>query len=240
MLQREKHEMILSKILFDLMKHPALKGLLGFKGGTACYFLYNLPRFSTDLDFTLIEVSKEKVIYEAVLEVLRPYGQVKQSFDKRWTLFFLLSYEEESHNIKVELSKRRYPDDRFELKQYMGLPLWVMEKPVMAAHKLVAVTDRLRMVNRDLFDVHFFLKNHWPIDASTVKFRTGKELSSYLKSLARVLRTNPPKQLLDGIGELIDEKQKKWVKTNLVEELLYFLELRAKAIFDEGSGTDLN
>lgn len=229
MLQREKHEMILSQILFDLTKKPALKGLLGFKGGTACYFLHHLPRFSTDLDFTLIEISQEKVIYEAVLEVLRPYGQVKQSYEKRWTLFFLLSYEAESHNIKVELSKRKYPNDRFELKQYMGLPLWVMEKPVMAAHKLVAVTDRRQMVNRDLFDVHFFLKNHWPIDATTVEFRTGKKLSQYLKSLASGLRTKPPKHLLDGIGELIDEKQKQWIKTNLMEELLYLLELRAKA-----------
>lgn len=227
MLQRQRHETILGQVLFDMATHPHLKGHLGFKGGTACYFLCQLPRFSTDLDFTMTESFQEKLIYDAVIEILKPYGQVKQSQEKRWTLFFLLSYEEHSHNLKVEISKRRYPDDRFELKQYLGVPLLVMERSVMAAHKLVAVTDRSQMLNRDLFDAHFFLKNQWPIDAPTVKYRTGKELPQYLKNLADTIRKKPPKHLLDGIGELIDEKQKQWVKTKLLDELLFLLEQRA-------------
>jgi predicted nucleotidyltransferase component of viral defense system len=28
--------------------------ILGFKGGTLAYFLYGLPRFSTDLDFDIL------------------------------------------------------------------------------------------------------------------------------------------------------------------------------------------
>jgi len=228
MLQREQHESNLSRILFDLTRHPRLSPFLGFKGGTACYFLYQLPRFSTDLDFTLTKECSGKEILDPILEILKAYGQIKESHEKRWTFFFLLSYAKESHNIKIEISKRKYPNDRFELKQYLGVPLLVMEKPVMAAHKLVAITDRSQMMNRDLFDAHFFLKNEWPIDAATVEYRTQKKLPEYLKHLLKMLRKNPPKHLLDGIGELIDEKQKLWVKNHLLEELLFLLELRLK------------
>ena len=228
MLQREKHEEKLSKILFDLTQHPSLGRLLGFKGGTACYFLYALPRFSTDLDFTLTEDSAGKDIHGWVPEILKEYGQIKQSYEKQWTFFYLLSYETTSHNIKVEISKRKYPHDRFELKQYLGFPLWVMDRAVMVAHKLSAITDRSRMMNRDLFDAHFFLKNEWPIDAPTILYRTQQTLSEYLHGLLLILRQKPPKHLLDGIGELIDEKQKRWVKNRLLDELLFLLELRAK------------
>ena len=218
----------MSKILFDLTRHPSLGPLLGFKGGTACYFLYALPRFSTDLDFTLTKDSTGNDFYAMVHEILGEYGQIKQSYEKKWTFFYLLSYEATSHNIKVEISKRHYPYDRFELKQYLGSPLWVMERAVMVAHKLSAITDRSRMMNRDLFDAHFFLKNEWPIDAPTVLHRTHQTLSEYLHHLSMILREKPPKHLLDGIGELVDEKQKPWIKNRLLEELLFLLELRAK------------
>ncbi|MBI2981307.1 MAG: nucleotidyl transferase AbiEii/AbiGii toxin family protein [Deltaproteobacteria bacterium] len=229
MLQREKHEEKMSKILFDLARHPVLSPLLGFKGGTACYFLYGLPRFSTDLDFTLTKELGGEEIYAPILEILKRHGQIKESYEKRWTFFFLLSYEKTSHNIKIEISKRGYPNDRFKLEQYLGIPLLVMEKPLMAAHKLVAITDRSKMMGRDLFDAHFFLKNEWPIDAATVEYRTDQKLPSYLRGLAEMLKKKPPKHILDGIGELIDEKQKVWTKAHLLEELLFFLELRAKS-----------
>ena len=228
MLRREKHEEKMSKILFDLTQQPVLSPLLGFKGGTACYFLHQLPRFSTDLDFTLTKEPENKEIMPLILEILKNYGQVKESYEKKWTFFFLLSYEKMSHNIKIEISKRRYPNDRFRLEQYLGMPLLVMEKPVMAAHKLVAITDRSRMMNRDLFDAHFFLKNEWPIDVATVEYRTQKKFSDYLKGLAKKLKQEPPKHILDGLGELIDEKQKNWVKSGLIKELPFLLELRAK------------
>ncbi len=54
MLDRKKHEIILKNILREIYQHPVLQSQLAFKGGTCLYLFYGLPRFSTDLDFSLV------------------------------------------------------------------------------------------------------------------------------------------------------------------------------------------
>ena len=49
----------MGQILKDIYTDISIGPLLGFKGGTCAYFFYNLPRFSVDLDFDLLEVSEE-------------------------------------------------------------------------------------------------------------------------------------------------------------------------------------
>ncbi len=53
MFDLSKHRFILVQILKDVYSDGKLGRYLGFKGGTACYLFYNLPRFSVDLDFAL-------------------------------------------------------------------------------------------------------------------------------------------------------------------------------------------
>lgn len=50
------------RILKDIYTDPDLNSLLGFKGGTALMFFYNLPRFSVDLDFNLLDAEKEQLM----------------------------------------------------------------------------------------------------------------------------------------------------------------------------------
>jgi len=42
------------QLLKDIYSDIELANYLGFKGGTALMFFYELPRFSVDLDFNLI------------------------------------------------------------------------------------------------------------------------------------------------------------------------------------------
>lgn len=54
MLDRAKHETVLKNILRDVYQHPSLGAQLAFKDGTCLFLFHALPRFSTDLDFTLV------------------------------------------------------------------------------------------------------------------------------------------------------------------------------------------
>ena len=54
------HRNLLLKILKDIYSDTALGPVLGFKGGTAAYFFYDLPRFSVDLDFDLLDTGKKE------------------------------------------------------------------------------------------------------------------------------------------------------------------------------------
>ena len=45
MLNREKHQLIMGRILRDIYADASIASRLGFKGGTCAYFFYDLPRF---------------------------------------------------------------------------------------------------------------------------------------------------------------------------------------------------
>jgi len=57
------HKNILVRILKDIFSNSAIGPYLGFKGGTAVLLFYNLSRFSVDLDFDLLDESKESIVF---------------------------------------------------------------------------------------------------------------------------------------------------------------------------------
>ena len=104
-----KHKNILIKILKDIFTDTTIGPIMGFKGGTAAYLFYNLNRFSVDLDFDLLDESKEDYVFERVSTILASYGKLKEAEKKRFTLFYLLSYHNKDINaqsIKVEINRR--------------------------------------------------------------------------------------------------------------------------------------
>jgi predicted nucleotidyltransferase component of viral defense system len=66
MVNINKHKFFLTQILKGIYSDIELANCLGFKGGTALMFFYDLPRFSVDLDFNLLDLVKEKTVYEKV------------------------------------------------------------------------------------------------------------------------------------------------------------------------------
>ena len=90
MLNQDKHRQTMFQILQTLFNSEA-KDSLAFKWWTLCYFLYHLPRFSTDLDFDLIKPFPNIMEYiEKLLQSLDV--EIKDIKDKRFTYFFLVSY----------------------------------------------------------------------------------------------------------------------------------------------------
>jgi len=218
------HKNILIKILKDIYTDSSLGPLLGFKGGTAAYLFYNLNRFSVDLDFDLLNENKEQEVFEKVEKIAREYGTVKDKINKSHTLFILLSYSEEAQNIKIEINKRSF-GSQYEVKNYLGISMLVMRSEDMFAHKLVAMTERGKIANRDIFDTHFFLKADWEINREIIEQRTKTSFATYLKRCIDFLEVKSERGILFGIGELINEKQKYWVKSKLKKDTIFLLKL---------------
>ena len=171
MLDRNVHKTILLQILKDIYTDTSFGPFLGFKGGTAANFFYDLGRFSVDLDFDLLSDDKEALVFEKTEKILREYGTIKETYRKRHALLFILSYDEKSQNIKVEINRRNF-GSRYELKNYLGISMLVMTREDMFAYKLVAVLERIKTANRDVYDIWHFLKNRWPINKEIVEKRT--------------------------------------------------------------------
>jgi predicted nucleotidyltransferase component of viral defense system len=224
MLDIDRHKFTLVQILKEIYSNISISSLLGLNGGTALYLFYNLPRFSVDLDFNLLDLKEKEKVFPIIQNILKKAGVLKDEREKKNTLFFLLSYGEKERNIKVEVSKRAFPD-HYEVKNYLGISMLVLRKEDMFAHKLVALTERKSIANRDFFDLWFFMKNNWEVNREIVEMRTGMELNKYLKGCIKKVEKVDERYILQGLGEILDEKNKKWAKENLKKDLLFYLRL---------------
>ncbi len=229
MLSREKHQLIMGQILKDIYTDVTISSWLGFKGGTCAYFFYGLPRFSVDLDFDLLVVSEDnkKSVFEKIVAILGKYGQVKNEYIKRYTVFALLSYGDDDHNIKVEINPRKLADkidEHYEIKDYLGISMLVAKKDYLFASKLSALTLRNKTAMRDIYDVHYFAKNSWDISAEIIRERTGKSTKEYLTECAVFIEKIKDNQIMQGLGELVDgEKEKAWIKKHLKNDTIFML-----------------
>lgn len=229
MLNKEKHQLIMGRILRDIYSDTSISPLIGFKGGTCAYFFYGLIRFSVDLDFDLFSTNEatQKLVYEKIGGMLVKHGEVKDHYIKRNTIFFLLSYGDADHNVKVEVNVRvLIPDikEHYEMKEYLGISMLVGKKDYLFASKLSALTDRRLLAMRDIYDIWFFAKNNWDIDAEVVKARTGKTVKEHMADCILVIEAVKDNEILRGLAELLPgEKEKAWVKIHLRKEAVFLL-----------------
>lgn len=231
MLNKEKHEFVMIQILKDIYTNVSIAPLLGFKGGTAAYLFYRLPRFSVDLDFDFLgetEAERETVFTE-MKKILEQYGVLKDEQRKFMTIFFLLSYGVGDHGIKIEVNLRP-TGARYHLKNYLGIPMLVVAQESMFAGKLIALTKRKVFAPRDLYDTHFFLKNGWGVDERVLTSYGVDSAERYLRLCADFVGSLAQENLLAGLGELIDEKQKIWVREKLRDETAFLLRAYAKSL----------
>lgn len=224
MLDWQKHKTLILRILKEIYSKESISSLLVFKGGTAAHLFYGLPRYSVDLDFDLSDREKIEEVYSEVKKIISPLGEVKQKEKKKNTIFFLLSYGEFEHNIKIEIS-RRGSEGKAEVLSYLGIPMKVMAREDMFAYKLIALETRRKTANRDIFDVHYFFSNNWPLNREIVEKKTGKKMPDFLDDCLKILKKIDSGQVVQGLGQLVDNKQKDWIKKNLLEDTIFLINI---------------
>lgn len=214
-----KHKTHLTNILLDVYKNSTLSPALGFKGGTAAMLFYNLPRFSVDLDFDL--VAQADGVVDQMTKLLSAKYEIKDYSTKFNTLFWIVSYGSGLAHIKVEISTRDNPYNHYSLLPFYGVTIKTMDIRDMIAHKLAASMERISIANRDLFDIHYFLSSSYAADINydIIKHRTGKEPKDFYVSLLKFVSGRDKKKILVGLGEVLTQSQKDWVKAKLIEEL---------------------
>jgi len=217
-----KHKFYMLQILKDIFSDAELADCLGFKGGTALMFFYDLPRFSVDLDFNLLDPSKEKQVYEKLRNILLKYGKIHDEALKFFGAIFVLDYGQNERKLKVEISNRQY-DNHYEIKNLLGIEMRVLVRSDMFAHKLCALLDRTEITGRDIFDCWFFLNSHTPVNANIVESRMGMPLQDYLQHCIETLEQVSDKTIMNGLGELTDGEMKKFAKTKLRKETISLL-----------------
>lgn len=224
MLDLNKHRFLLVQLLKDIYSDIDLANSLGFKGGTALMLFYKLPRYSIDLDFNLLLADKTKEVFEKIRKIVSVYGRIKDEAIKHFGFIIVLDYGQHERNLKIEISTRSFADS-YEVKNYLGIPIRVMKLSDMFSHKLCTLLDRSMLTNRDIFDCWFLMNQRTPVNQQIIKDRMNVDLENYLQQcIDRIAQVNE-NRILSGLGDLMDEETKWFVKTKLKTEVMSLLRL---------------
>lgn len=223
-LDYSKHKNILLQILKDIFSDTSLAPYVGFKGGTAAFMFYGLNRNSVDIDLDLLDESKEQEVFEKIQKITKGYGKVVHSRIKRFNLITVISYDEKSQNIKIEVNRRNF-GSKYELKTLLGISMQVMVKEDMFANKLMAMYERIGKTSRDVYDVYFFIKNDWPINRTLVEDRAKMSFGEVLIKCIDLLEKMDDRHILDGLGEMLTESQKDWARAKLKTDTIFLLKV---------------
>ena len=209
------HRIIMLSIIQDIFKSKIGK-YFWFKWWTACYFLYWLDRFSTDLNFDLLDENQH--IDEQLIDIVSKYWKIK-----KWNKIEI-SYWEKDVNIKIDVNRHIWKENRYEVLNLYWTPLSVQTKDTIFANKLVAYYER--WTNRDIYDIYFFLKNGFDINEWVVFERTGMSVNKLLEETKNKLLKLPKNyKILDWLWEVLSLEQKNYTKNFLVRDLIWFIDM---------------
>ena len=154
-----------------------------FVGGTALRFLFSIPRFSEDLDFSLVTPGKEADFRPAVVEIKRMFERERYTIDVKvnekrtvssaWVRFpglpreiGISSHAAQVLSIKLELYTNPPDGAHFEnsiVRRHVTLNLFHYDKASLLAGKIHAVLSRSWTKGRDLYDLVWYLAERtWP------------------------------------------------------------------------------
>ncbi len=175
-------EYLQARILQSLQRAGAMQ-TLAFHGGTSLRFLYNMPRYSEDLDFAL-ELQPEIYDFRAYLQqITRDFSaetyvvdvklNEKQIVHKAFVRFRGLLYElglsghtEEVLAIKIEVDTRPPLHAGLmttPLRKHVLLHLHHHDPATLLAGKLSAILQRDYLKGRDIYDLWWYLNQpDWP------------------------------------------------------------------------------
>ncbi len=174
----------LQDLLLLLLYRNTRKDLV-FKGGTALYKCYKLPRFSEDLDFTATSgLSKEKI-----LEILGKTDQfgiksiTQKATENRINILLRLSLEGPLYHstgkhsrVRLDISKRDElcmdPTPVVYRSFYNDIPqfqIYVMQKEEILAEKVRALITR--DAARDLYDLSWLIETGTRIDKTIINLK---------------------------------------------------------------------
>jgi len=137
-----------------------------FKGGTALYKIYNLPRFSEDLDFSLIDNINdiEKIIRAIIEEInffkIKSIKKVKDSLLVKISCVGILT---KYNTLRIDINFKNKVLDSFDVVNYISdyidinpFSLRVLKLNEIIAEKIHSLLNRQKA--RDLYDLFFLLR----------------------------------------------------------------------------------
>ena len=228
----------------EVMQHLALAGLhrggffqyAAFYGGTCLRLFHHLPRYSEDMDFSLIEKRDDihiESFFPAIIEEFRLAGHEvsivkkdKKEFGRVESAF--LKENTEAYDIK------------FQTKKTVKIKIELDTNPPFAGkmHALVYRSWQRRVKGRDWYDFEWYVRWNVPLHFEHLQERirefNGKEVGkeAFLDLLREKLATTDIQRVKEDVIGFVDNPHELDIWSND-----YFLQLADRIIFKETKAT---
>ncbi|MCK9266925.1 nucleotidyl transferase AbiEii/AbiGii toxin family protein [bacterium] len=178
-----------------------------FYGGTMLRLCYGLDRFSTDLDFFLLEEINSKEYFNLLYKFFSKNYIIKDRADKRNTILFEIGKEKFKRGLKIEIRKEVkgvVPEKMISYSPYSTTQVILNTAKLkdMMTFKIEAFLDRGEI--RDAYDIEFLLKKGVSLNIGS------KESESLIKKLNGLTEKDFKMKLFP----LIDKEKRDYYLTN--------------------------
>ncbi|OGS22165.1 MAG: hypothetical protein A3J83_03675 [Elusimicrobia bacterium RIFOXYA2_FULL_40_6] len=198
MLNLIKQEQFELEVLDKLNSAKILNNLV-FIGGTMLRLCYGLERFSTDLDFWLIDEVKTAVLYGKIKDYLAQYYKISDTKDKFYTMLYEVKSEKYPRSLKIEIRKnliKAKTEKSIAYSKYSNLQVLVKTPPLNDVMDSKIETFLSRNEIRDVFDIEFLYKKG-------AKMSVSKEV---LKELLAKIDALPLNDYKVKLGSLLEQE----------------------------------
>jgi predicted nucleotidyltransferase component of viral defense system len=233
-------EYLQARILEMLQERGAWRSL-AFMGGTALRFLYRVPRFSEDLDFSL-EDRSAVFDFEGLIAFVRTRFEhegyatetktsTRTAVNKAFIRFPGLEHElgisthaDRVFSVKVEVDTNPPAGAAIEVttvRRYVTLRLAHHDKSTLLAGKIAAVLLREWVKGRDVYDLVWYLSDRdWPepnaayLDAALLQAGpAGAAIreAGWIPALETRLRTAPWDHVLSDVERFLERPADAWM-----------------------------
>lgn len=180
---------------------------LNFMGGTAIRIIYGSDRFSEDLDFNNLGISKgefgglartvqRKLVKEGLdVEIRNVYGDTFRCYLKITDVLFeygLSPHKNEKILIQIDIRRESFPlKPVFKIINKFGVfaEIRVNARDIILSQKIGAVLKRKRVMGRDLYDIVHLASQTAP-NWRFLEKRFGISAGEYLKKLIKKRLSN--------------------------------------------------
>ena len=263
---KEQRGTATSNVEQEVMQRIALAGLhrggffqhAAFYGGTCLRLFHNLPRYSEDMDFFLIEKRDDIHIenyFPAIIEEFRLaghevdivkkdkkiFGRVESAFLKENTEAYDIKFQtKKTVKVKIELDTDpplAFDTEQLALQQPYSFMTRCFTLPDLFAGKMHALVYRAwqrRVKGRDWYDFEWYVRWNVPLNFIHLQERirefSGEEASkeSFMSQLREKLATTDIERVKEDVIGFVDHPHELDIWSND-----YFLQLADRIVFKD-------